>query len=271
MKLNRKTFFAEIKSVFPGGYEGRKGKGRIAGLDVILDEFEARGDVEVDELAYILATTIWETAYTVQPIKEGGGEAYLKSKKYWPWYGRGYVQLTWEKNYKFVGDKIGVDLISDPELALNPKVAVKILFDGMLEGWFTGKKLSDYLDGHQEADTDDAKEFENARRIINGVDRKKEIAKIALKVDRAIRKAEVANPYPLHSSRTVQGAVVAGGMGAKELVESVNAVVQATEAHQEAFTSGQVVGIAIGLIAVCGALYALYARWDDAGRPKFWQ
>lgn len=270
-KINRSTFFAAIKKLFPGGYEGRVGKARIEGLDLIVDEWERRGDIEYDEFAYILATTVWETARTMQPVKEYGSETYLRGKKYWPYIGRGYVQLTWDYNYKKAGAIVGVNLVKYPDKAMEPEVAVKILFEGMLEGWFTGKKLSDYMDGQEESDAEDLKEFEDGRRIINGVDKKKEIAKIALLIDRALRKSEVANAYPLSTSRTVQGAVMSGGGGAAVLVDNVNDVVSAVEANREAFTTGQVVGIIIGLVAVCGALYTLYARWDDAGRPVFWR
>jgi hypothetical protein len=30
---------------------------------------------------------------------------------------------------------------------------------------------------------------------------------------------------------------------------------------------GSIIGTAVGLAIICGAAYALYARWDDAGRP----
>lgn len=270
-KINRKTFFAEIKKLFSGGYEGRVGRGRVDGLDLLIDEWERRGDIEYDEFAYILATTIWETAYTIQPVTEMGSQKYLRSKKYYPYIGRGYVQLTWDYNYKKAGDYLGVDLVNNPDKALEPKLAARILFEGMLEGWFTGKKLSDYMDGKQESDAQDSKEFSSARRIINGTDKAATIAKIALTIDRALRKSEIANTYPLATSRTVQGAVASGGGGAVVLVDNVNAVVDAVQAHQDAFNTGQVVGIIIGLVAVCGALYTLYARWDDAGRPVFWR
>jgi hypothetical protein len=269
-KINRKTFFAEIKSLFPNGYNGRVGKARIQGLDLIIDEWESRGDIEYDEFAYILATVVWETAKTMQPVREYGSDTYLRKKKYWPWIGRGYVQLSWDYNYEKASKKLGIDLMSDPDKAMEPEIAVKILFEGMLEGWFTGKKLSDYMDGLQESDAEDKREFKGARRIINGTDKADQIAAIALKIDRALRKAEIANPYPIHTSRTVQGAVVTGTVATVNLTQQVNDVVSAVESHQEAFSSGQVIGIVIGLIAVLGSLYALYARWDDAGRPKFW-
>lgn len=270
-KINRQTFYANIKKLFNGGYEGRVGKGRISGLDLIIDEWERRGDIEYDEFAYMLATVMWETAYTMQPVREYGSDTYLRKKKYWPWVGRGYVQLTWDYNYKKASDKLGVDLISNPDKAMDPEVAVKVLFEGMLNGWFTGKKLSDYMDGKQETDAEDTKEFKGARKIINGTDKADKIAALALQIDRALRKAEVANPYPLATSRTAQASTAVAAVGGFNLVKEVSGVVEAVQAQQEAFTTGQVVGIIFALIAIGGAAMALYARWDDAGRPKFWQ
>ena len=40
--------------------------------------------------------------------------------------GRGYIQLTGRANYKTYGDKIGVDLVNNPELAADPTNAAKI-------------------------------------------------------------------------------------------------------------------------------------------------
>ena len=133
-----------------------------------------------NQMAYLLATTYWETARTMKPISELGGERYLKSKKYYPWYGRGFVQLTWEYNYKKAGQKLNVDLIGNKDLALDPEIAAKIAIQGMINGWFTGKKLSDYI-------TLSKSDFLNARRIINGTDKAKEIAAIAVKYDNELK------------------------------------------------------------------------------------
>jgi Chitinase class I len=73
-----------------------------------------------------LATIAVETAYKFQPIREMGGETYLRSKKYFPFYGRGFAQLTWENNYRHYGEKLGIDLVSDPDRALNPTVAADL-------------------------------------------------------------------------------------------------------------------------------------------------
>jgi predicted chitinase len=40
--------------------------------------------------------------------------------------GRGIIQLTGRYNYKKYGDKLGIDLVNNPELASNPDVALRI-------------------------------------------------------------------------------------------------------------------------------------------------
>ena len=137
-----------------------------------------------NELAYVLATAYWETGRTMKPVKEAywlSEDWRKKNLRYYPWYGRGFVQLTWEANYKKAGDKLGVDLIKNKDLALDPDIAAKILVDGMIDGWFTGKKLSDYI-------TLKKSDFIEARRIINGVDKKNEIAEIAKQYDADLKR-----------------------------------------------------------------------------------
>lgn len=270
--MNRETFFSEVrKTLFTNKFKGDRGKGQIAGLDLILDEYERRGDFNIEELAYILATTFHETAFTMQPIKEGGGDSYLKSKKYWPWYGRGFVQLTWKTNYVKAGKKLGLDLTTNPDVVMQPEIAIKILFEGMREGWFTGKSLTSYLDGVDESDKEDLREFSNARRIINGTDKQVKIGKEALLFEKALRKAEVTNKKPLTQSRTVKGAGIAVAGGATLMVEPVLEVVKAVDQKKDLLTSGNLTSVIIGLVVVAGAVYTLYARWDDAGRPQFWR
>lgn len=76
-----------------------------------------------------IATVAVETAYTFRPIQEEDNKdhTYLKAKKYWPYFGRGFIQITWRDNYKLYGDALGVDLVSEPNLALNPGTAASIL------------------------------------------------------------------------------------------------------------------------------------------------
>lgn len=156
-------------------------------MGAILDEFERRNLDDPRHLAYMLGTTKWETDHTMQPIKEGGGLAYLKSKKYYPWYGRGYVQLTWLRNYQAFHDEVlhlfMQDIIENPDAAMSPPIAAYIMFEGMEKGTFTGKKLSDYFNSK-------VTDWRNARKIINGLDRAAEIAGIAKEFYSAILKSK---------------------------------------------------------------------------------
>lgn len=171
--IDRKKFFAGVRNL---PFDGKLSKSQVSGMSAILDEWERRKLKDLRELAYMLATTKWETAHTMQPITEGGGLAYLKSKKYYPWVGRGYVQLTWERNYMKFRDRVkkrfGVDIVENPDNALLQPVAAYIMFEGMYSGAFTGKRLWDYFN-------DTKTDWINARRIINGTDKAEKIAEIA--------------------------------------------------------------------------------------------
>lgn len=132
-----------------------------------------------NQMAYVLATAFHETAHTMKPINEMGGEKYLQSKKYWPYIGRGYVQITWRQNYERASKELGVNFVSEPKLLLKAEYAAPIIIAGMSEGWFTGKKLSDYI-------TLQKSDFKGARRIVNGTDKAELIAGYAKQYDKAL-------------------------------------------------------------------------------------
>jgi hypothetical protein len=127
------------------------------------------------QIAYVLATTQWETAQTFKPVREAfwHDEAWRKANlQYYPYYGRGYVQLTWHDNYKAYSDILSQDLVNNPDLALDPKIALFVLVHGFKTGAFTGRRITDFIDSGQ---TD----FVDARRCINGTDKANEIAALA--------------------------------------------------------------------------------------------
>ncbi len=169
--MNAESFF---KSIGENENIGPLSEHQKDGFNSILAEFAIQGLTDKRYLAYMLGTAWHETARTMQPIKEfheGDGHVYAEidkvtRKKY---YGRGLVQITWSDNYKKMGHLLGIDLYTNPDLALQPKVAIQIMFKGMLGGHFTGKRLSDYFGSV----TNDPV---GARRIINGIDKAQLIA-----------------------------------------------------------------------------------------------
>lgn len=79
---------------------------------------------------------------------------YHAQERYWPWHGRGLIQLTWERNYRAAGKALGIDLIADPDKALEPETSARIL------AWF--------FDVNGVADAAEARDWELARRRVNG-------------------------------------------------------------------------------------------------------
>ncbi|WP_157073608.1 carboxypeptidase [Sphingomonas soli] len=139
--------------------------------------------------AYMLATAWHETARTMQPVREAywlSEDWRKKHLRYWPWYGRGYVQLTWEPNYKRADEKLGLGgrLLADADAAMEPAIAAKIMRRGMEEGWFTGVRLRDVLPSKGVATR---KQYMDARTIINGRDKADLIEDYAQWFERALR------------------------------------------------------------------------------------
>jgi putative chitinase len=190
-KINRTFFYARLHGRL---YQHGLDQSRIAGHDVILDEWE-NNHAHADDrwLAYILATAHHEAGSEMQPVRENlnySAEGLLETfPKYfnaadagryahqpqkianrayanrmgngsensgdgWLYRGRGLVQITGRANYA------KYDLADNPDAALAPATAVRILFDGMIKGSFTGKKLADYFNST-------TADWTGARSIIN--------------------------------------------------------------------------------------------------------
>lgn len=161
--MDKASFFGFVrKNLFGGALK----QSQVDGLEKIIDYWQSTyPQVTVEQMAYILATVHHETGRTMQPIREAGGEAYLRRKRYYPWVGEGLVQVTWEENAKKFGAQKPGDLLTWP-------IALYACFQGMTHGMFTGKKLSDYINSV-------TIDYIGARKIINGTDKAGVIAAYA--------------------------------------------------------------------------------------------
>jgi len=203
MTIDREKLFTSIR---PSIFHGHFRQSQVDGINIILDTWDASAFQDLRWLAYMLGTSYHETAATMQPIKEFGDTAYFtrmydvmgkrpdtarKMENTQPgdgpkYCGRGFVQLTWKINYRRAGHLLGVDLVNNPDLAMVPANAARIMFEGMTDATiifednsspdssfsFTGKTLEDYFN-------DNTADWINARRIINGTDHAAMIANTA--------------------------------------------------------------------------------------------
>lgn len=159
--IDRKHFFDTVRAEL---FSGSLTEKQVEGMEAMLQHYEEIEWADKRWLAYVLATAFHETAQAMRPIKEKGGEAYLRRKRYYPYYGRDITHTTWKANYEKVKAFSGIDVVSQPELIGQLGLAVKVAFHFMAKGWYTGKKLNHYFNEHTE-------DWFNARRIINGIDK----------------------------------------------------------------------------------------------------
>lgn len=198
--INRKFFYDTVRLTL---FNGRLSKTQVAGLTIFLDYWENNHGAKDDRwLAYVLATAHHEVDRTFKPIKEYGRDKYF-FEMYDPkglrpkvaaslgnyadgdgikFHGRGFVQLTGRANYAHWQKQLGIDLTSSRRHAdevLETETGMKIIFEGMIKGSFTGKKLEDYLSGVKQ-------DWKNARKIVNRLDKATLIASYAISYYRAI-------------------------------------------------------------------------------------
>jgi LysM repeat protein/predicted chitinase len=198
-QFNRRKFFGKYRRVF-----GSLSQVQVNGLNSLLESFERDSDItRIQHIAYMLATIKHETANRFQPITEYGGRSYfsrydpilanssrrrrraklngnLKRGDGYKYRGRGFVQITWQKNYNKLGKVLGHDLVNHPEKALDPTIAYQIMSYGMRFGIFTGRRLNHYL-------TADFTDYRNARKIINGLDKATRIKNYAENFEKVLR------------------------------------------------------------------------------------
>ena len=161
-------------------------RGSQADLDRILRYLVAK-DVPKVQVAYILASIAHETAWWMQPIREGAarfGKNYtneqsiravtaifnkgiirtnyaLPAGKYGhSYYGRGMLQITWLDNYQKFADALGEPLVRNPDRALDWRVSMDITYIGIRDGMFRKGYSLDMIKTPVD--------FIPARNIVNG-------------------------------------------------------------------------------------------------------
>jgi putative chitinase len=176
---------------------------QIAGAGRLMGFISADPDVlDVRWAAYMLATVKHECADTWTPINERGSSDYFRRYDAdtplgsrlgntqdgdgFRFRGRGYVQLTGRANYIHLGQLLGMgdQLVLNPDLTLQPTVAYRIMSLGMRNGYFTGKKLSDFINQN-------SCDYINARRIINSIDQAQKIAGYATNIEHVLTLARI--------------------------------------------------------------------------------
>lgn len=186
-----KAFFDSLRASF-----GPLSRNQVSGIEHLLRATEG---LDIRHRAYILGTTwhetgpeasiqhmtprreIWgptsaqvryEGRKDLGNVQAGDGKRYM---------GRGYVQITGRTNYQKASRLVGKDLVSDPDLALEPEISAKIIVDGMVNGWFTGRKMADFTS------------YRDMRRVVNAMDKADLIASHAEKFEAALRLLPAGN------------------------------------------------------------------------------
>ena len=158
---NLKTqIYKKFKQAFPNLNEQQ-----YLNAQIIINTAFAQTQVE-QQIVYFLATAYG--AARMFPVRERLAKVGSKTRKYqmkyWDtgFFGRGYVQITWQKVYQQFKGILGIDLVSHPDLVLNPFIAAEIMIVGMRRGIFSSggnAKLGDFL-GEGKFD------FYNARKTV---------------------------------------------------------------------------------------------------------
>ena len=210
--IDRAYFFQQFRSQF---YRISESEAHLVDrYERVLDYWDSQAHLtDLRWLAYILATTYHETGRRIQAVRECFGKtdqasidcvtglyrrgrikrnyAKIDPKTGKAYFGRGHVQLTWDYNYKRMGKELGMEdkVYTNPDLALHPDTSVAIMSEGMIKGLFTGKRLSQYFNSS-------ATNWGGARRIVNGLDKYKQIAGYARKFHATLKTKPSAKPDP---------------------------------------------------------------------------
>tara|TARA_R110002049_G_scaffold4063_3_gene29319 strand:- start:1205 stop:1756 length:552 start_codon:yes stop_codon:yes gene_type:complete len=169
--MNKALFFKMYKELLDK--DKKLTQEEVDNIDLFLDlVIKNRCYFTIPQWAYVFATTFHETFFTFKPVIEAfwlSEEWRKKNLRYYPWYGRGYVQETWYENYLKNEKRTGVLYTKNPNLALVPENAFNNMIYNLKHGIYTGKRLDYYIN-------DKRKSYLYARYTVNGIDKRELIA-----------------------------------------------------------------------------------------------
>lgn len=227
--MDRKIFFAELRKRGSGVFGTSLSQGQVDALNLMLDEGQERG-LALRHLAYVLAVPYHEVGSGLQPRAENltyttaaqirktwpsrfktvaAAQPYVRNPQKlanrvygsrmgntgpndgWVYRGRGLPQITGKEMYEKLGKLLDIDLVANPDRAMELRIAATIMFEGMIRGLFTGKKLADFILGTKA-------DYRGARAIINGDVKANgpKVAGYAVAFEKALRAAGYVSQSP---------------------------------------------------------------------------
>lgn len=221
--MDKSAFFAALRKRESGLFGTSLSQRQVDGIDAVLD---AGAVLSLQHLANVLAQVYHETGGGMYPVKEtvypyskdkdpsnaqviarldrafAKGQLPRVKSPYWRdgAFGRGQIQITHWDNYRKLSPHVGVDLVANPDLALEPAISARIAVEGCRLGLFTGKRLSNF-DGAPY-------DHYNARSIVNGDKNKtvKEFGKMGDKITAHAKAFEAALEAGRYGSEIEQSA-----------------------------------------------------------------
>lgn len=210
LRFDRDKFFREYRAAFPGTLT----QPTVDGLNYVLARIEMDGlgvYGTLEAIAYSLATWKHESGHVTpeglvafQPIREilakAGTKLGRNQARYKPYYGRGLVQVTWQDNYRRIGDLPGIKgltvqgvkidgaaLVRKPDLMLDPELSYLAAREGMRLGLYRPpNKLSMFFKSGKPP------LYVQARDIVNGGrDKADLIASYARAFERILRASQI--------------------------------------------------------------------------------
>ena len=245
-----KRFFEVVRPMFSGGMK----QSQVDGINAIMAEIKrSKPRITRQGAASILGQCFWETGQRMQPVAENlrysakglrrtfkkyfteaqaveyaGNPVAIANRVYanrlgngseasgdgWLYRGRGHIQITGKANYRKMSEVAGVDLVTDPDRALDAAISIKVMVIGMRDGMFTGRSLENVAE--PEGTPPD---FINDRAVVNGTDQAKKIARLCDIFYEALEGVDL-----LENSRVIGGAKRSGTAATTGLITSAGVV-----------------------------------------------